>query len=157
VKVKYMDVEKLKRINQLSKDLKRHGLVVEEAITQASNIVNEDEVKTFLDKSKEEIDSSRNPTSTDQYIIMLERNHRKIAEEVQNIKNEVARMLNEFEELKNKINSSETRPVQREEETKEKQETQAQLSPKKKESHPRQGNFTPEDVSIEKMFYFGKK
>ena len=152
-----MDVEKLKRINQLSKDLKRHGLVVEEAITQASNIVNEDEVKTFLDKSKEEIDSSRNPTSTDQYIIMLERNHRKIAEEVQNIKNEVARMLNEFEELKNKINSSETRPVQREEETKEKQETQAQLSPKKKESHPRQGNFTPEDVSIEKMFYFGKK
>jgi len=158
-----MDVEKLKKINQLSKDLKRHGLVVEEAITQASNIVNEDEVKTFLDKSKEEIASSRNPTSTDQYIVMLERNHRKIAEEVQNIKNEVARMLSEFEELKNKINSPETRPVQQEEETvqeektKEKQEKQAQLSPKKKESHPRQGNFTPEDVSIEKMFYFGKK
>ena len=36
-----MDVEKLKKINQLSKDLKRHGLVVEEAITQASTILSE--------------------------------------------------------------------------------------------------------------------
>lgn len=158
-----MDVEKLKKINQLSKDLKRHGLVVEEAISQASTILSEkeDEVETFLEKSKEEIESKQNPTSTDQYIVMLERNNRKIVEEVQKVREEMARILSEFEELKNKV-AQQARPVivaaPVSSESERPKETQAQLAtPKKKESHPRQGNFTPEDVSIEKMFYYGKK
>lgn len=159
-----MDVERLKKINQLSKDLKKHGLVVEEAITQASTILSEkeDETETFLEKSKQEIESKQNPASTDQYIVMLERNNRKIVEEVQKIREEMARILSEFEALKNKVVQYTSRPAvieipaaSAEEKHKEKQ---AQLAmPKKKEAHPKQGNFTPEDVSIEKMFYFGKK
>ena len=157
-----MDVEKLKKINQLSKDLKRHGLVVEEAITQASTILseNQDEVGVFLEKSQQQMDSKQNPASTDQYVVMLERNNRKIVEEVQKIREEMARILSEFEELKNKV-AQQARPIivaaPGSPEAEKSKETQAQLAPKKKEPHPRQGNFTPEDVSIEKMFYCGKK
>lgn len=37
------------------------------------------------------------------------------------------------------------------------QQTQQTVEPVKQESHPKQGNFSSEDVSIEKVFYFGNK
>jgi hypothetical protein len=36
-------------------------------------------------------------------------------------------------------------------------EKQAELKTENKEAHPRQGNFQPGDVDIQKMFYFGVK
>jgi hypothetical protein len=36
-------------------------------------------------------------------------------------------------------------------------EKQVELKTEAKEVHPRQGNFTPSDVDIQKMFYFGTK
>ena len=37
------------------------------------------------------------------------------------------------------------------------QETQKSLKAEEKQPHPRQGNYQPGDVAIDKMFYFGHK
>ena len=58
-----MNVEKLKKVNQLSKEFKKHGMAMEEAIKEAGETVQEEEVKEFLDKTKKEIDSTKNPNS----------------------------------------------------------------------------------------------
>ena len=156
-----MNIEKLKKVNQLSKELKKHGMAMEDAIHEAGETVHEEEVKEFLDKSKAEMQSSKNPSSTEQYIIMLERNNRKIMEEVQKVKQEVSKIMNEFSDIKRKIQEQTIipvqEPVQEETFTQKKVEKQAKLTPKKKVKNPRQGEYNSEDVSIEKMFYYGKK
>jgi len=152
-----MDVEKLRKINQLSKEFKKHGMAMEEAIGQATDSVNEKEVKEFLDESKKEIES-KNPSATEQYILMLERNNRKIMEEVQNVKQEISKILKEFEQIKKQINRPQEMPKEQAIDAKPAKKTKKQTQLKtKKQSNPRQGEFTPEDVSIEKMFYFGNK
>jgi uncharacterized protein YnzC (UPF0291/DUF896 family) len=145
-----MDIEKIKKVNKLSKEFKRHGLTREDALSQAGDIVNEQEVKEFLDQTKKQAESIKNSSSSEQYMIMLERNNRQIMEEVQKVKQDIAKIMQEFEEIKKKI--KEQPPAQ--ERSKEKQ---AQLKTKPKENNPRQGKFKPEDVAIEKMFYFGNK
>lgn len=155
-----MDIEKLKKVNQLSKELKKHGMAMEDAIKEAGETVHEEEVKEFLDKSKAEMQSKSNPSSTEQYIIMLERNNRKIMEEVQKVKDEVAKILNEFAEMKQRLAEQLVQEVKQEpaKQIKEKKlEKQAKLKPKKKVKNPRQGEYNPDDVAIEKMFYFGNK
>lgn len=156
-----MDLEKIKKVNQLSKEFKKHGMAMEEAIEQASDSVHEKEVKEFLQESKEQMQSSKNPSSTEQYIIMLERNNRKIMEEVQKVKEEVAKIMDEFADIKRQLHEkpiievrqeiTEANPQQK------KIEKQAKLKPKKKIKNEKQGDINPDDVSIEKMFYFGKK
>ncbi|MBN1644913.1 hypothetical protein JW851_02650 [Candidatus Woesearchaeota archaeon] len=162
-----MDVEKLKKINQLSKELKKHGMAMEEAIEQASDSVHENEIKEFLHKSKEEMESTKNPSSTEQYIIMMERNNRKIMEEVQKVKQEVSKIIHEFSEIKKQFEQMpetlrETSPrkaieTQSKLTPKTEQKQSFRTAPKKKAKNPRQGDYTSDDVSIEKMFYFGKK
>jgi uncharacterized protein (DUF111 family) len=154
-----VNIEKIKKVNQLSKEFKKHGMAMEEALEQASDSVHEEEIKEFLQESKEQMNSAKNPSSTEQYIIMLERNNRKIIEEVQKVKEEVTKIMNEFEDIKRKLHEQSVpsqQPVQ-EEITQKKIEKQAKLTPKKKIKNPRQGDINPEDVSIEKMFYYGKK
>ncbi|MBD3361739.1 hypothetical protein GF358_03025 [Candidatus Woesearchaeota archaeon] len=153
-----MDVEKLRKINQLSKELKKHGMAMENAIEQASESTQEKEVNEFLKKSKEEMQSTKNPSSTEQYILMLERNNRKIMEEVQTVKKEVTKIMSEFTDIKKQLEKKPAVKEQSEINEKPKQKTkekQSQLKSKKK--NEKQGEINPEDVSIEKMFYFGKK
>jgi len=152
-----MNVEKLKKINQLSKEFKKQGMAMEEAISQASESVNEKEVKEFLNQSKKEMESS-NPSATEQYIIMLERNNRKIMEEVQKVKQEITKILNEFEQIKRQINQPQNTSKDQTTEPKptKKAQKQTRLKNKKQDDQHKEG-FTPEDVSIEKMFYFGNK
>ncbi|MBW2968892.1 hypothetical protein KY304_01735 [Candidatus Woesearchaeota archaeon] len=159
-----MNVEKLKKVNQLSKEFKKYGMAMEDAIKEAGSTVNEKEVKEFLDKSSEEMKSSKNPSSTEQYILMLERNNRKIMEEVKKVKEEVTKILKEFEEMKTKLSEQQKQQIEQPQKHKIKKEKQSQLKKEqptkkttRKKSNPRQGEYNPEDVSIEKMFYFGKK
>lgn len=152
-----MDVEKLKKINQLSKEFKKHGMAMEDAIREAGDTIHEPEIKEFLQKSKEQIDSTKNPSSAEQYIVLLERNNRKIMEEVQNVKEEIKKIMNEFAEIKKQLQEPPAKTIREEIPQQKKTEKQTQLKQKKKQSNPRQGDYTSDDVSIEKMFYFGNK
>lgn len=148
-----MNVEKLKKMNELSKELKKHGMAdsTAEAFSQAGDMVREEAVKDIIIKSK---DTQKSKDCFDsQYQIMLERQNRQIAQEVQALKETVAAIQAEIEMLKA---DQKTAPAQQQE--KPKQEVQKKF-PQKEESkeHPKQGGFTSDDVAVDKVFYFGKK
>ena len=148
-----MNVEKLKKMNELSKELKKHGMAdsTAEAFNQAGDMVREEAVKDIIVKPREKSESK--DCFDSQYQIMLERQNRQIAQEVQALKETVAAMQAEIEMLKADQKAA---PVQQQE--KPKQEVQKKF-PQKEESkeHPKQGEFTSEDVAVDKVFYFGKK
>ncbi|MEM4263573.1 MAG: hypothetical protein QW666_01600 [Candidatus Woesearchaeota archaeon] len=163
-----MDVEKLKKINQLSVEFKKHGMAVshDDAFAKASEVVRDDELKDVLAKTSiaeqsscaccNEKQSSSHSTSFDnQYQIMLERQNRQLVQEIMALKETIAMLKSDVEQLK----SNAARPVIIQQ-VQPKQEKQAVLQEKKEsseKSHPKQGNYTSEDVAIEKMFYYGKK
>jgi len=148
-----MNVEKLKKMNELSKELKKHGMAdsTAEAFNQAGDMVREEAVKDIIIKSE---DTQKSKDCFDsQYQIMLERQNRQIAQEIQALKETIAAMQAEIEMLKADQKAA---PVQQQE--KPKQEVQKKF-PQKEESkeHPKQGGFTSDDVAVDKVFYFGKK
>ncbi|MBW2986115.1 hypothetical protein KY333_01975 [Candidatus Woesearchaeota archaeon] len=147
-----MDVEKLKKMNELSKELKKHGMAdsTSQAFTQAGEMVRDETFKQVIEPNT----SSQKTTEFDnQYQIMLERQNRQIVQEVQALKETIAAMQAEIEMLKADRKAA---PMPQQE--KPKQEAQTKF-PQKSESkeHPKQGGFTPEDVAVDKVFYFGKK
>ena len=142
-----MNVEKLKKMNELSKELQKHGMAdsTSEAFSKAGDIVRDEAVGEVLSKSpaKDGFDHK--------YQIMLERQNRQFAQEINDLKEKVAVMQAEIEMLK----AEKPKTAQPE---KPKQETQTKF-PQKEESkeHPKQGGYTPDDVAVDKVFYFGKK
>ena len=145
-----MDVEKLKKMNELSKELKKHGMAdsTAQAFAQAGEIVRDETFKKIIEPNTS---SQKSAEFDSQYQIMLERQNRQIVQAVQALKETIAAMQAEIEMLKADRRAA---PVQE----RPKQEAQTKV-PQKKESkeHPRQGGFTPEDVAMDKIFYFGKK
>lgn len=148
-----MDVEKLKKMNELSKELKRHGVAADtaEAFAKAGEIVRDNTVGDLISKS---VPSERQKECFDsQYQIMLERQNRQLAQEICSIKEKISLIQEEIEKIK------QAKPVQPMQAIQQpKQETQTKF-PQKAESkeHPRQGGYTSEDVAVDKIFYFGKK
>ena len=143
-----MNVEKLKKMNELSKELQKHGMAdsTSEAFAKAGELVREESFSQVI-KKPESRDGFDN-----QYQIMLERQNRELAQEINSLKEKIAAMQADIEMLKA---DNKTRPIIQE---KPKQETQTKF-PQKSESkeHPKQGGYTPEDVAVDKVFYFGKK
>ncbi len=147
-----MDVEKLKKMNELSKELKKHGIAdsTSQAFSQAGEIVRDETFKQVIEQNNA---SYKSTEFDNQYQIMLERQNRQIVQEVQALKETIAAMQAEIEMLK-----ADRRAAPLPQQERPKQEVQAKF-PQKSESkeHPRQGGFTPEDVAVDKIFYFGKK
>lgn len=161
-----MDVEKLKKINQLSVEFKKHGMAIshDEAFAKASAVVRDDELKDVLAQASTTAASSETPARPNQatsqgfdnqYQVLLERQNRQLVQEIIALKETVAMLKSDVEQLK----SNAARQVMMQQ-AQPKQEKQSVLHEKKEssaQSHPKQGNYTSEDVAIDKMFYYGKK
>jgi hypothetical protein len=164
-----MDVEKLKKINQLSVEFKKHGMATshDDAFAKASAVVRDDELKDVLaqtntatgtgtsTETSERPSQAASPGFDTQYQVLLERQNRQLVQEIIALKETVALLKADVEQLK----SNAARPMIMQQ-AQPKQEKQAVLHEKKESSekpHPKQGNYTSEDVAIEKMFYYGKK
>jgi len=147
-----MDVEKLKKMNELSKELKKHGMAdsTKQAFAQAGEMVRDEAVGDIISRSNT---SEKSKDSFDkQYQIMLERQNRQLANEINALKETVAAIQEELKQLK--CADFKTRAPEQKQEPKE--EKQATLQ-KKEEKHPKQGDFNSEDVAVDKIFYYGKK
>lgn len=148
-----MDVEKLKKMNELSKELKKHGIAdsTKQAFAQAGEMVRDEAVGDVItrsnssEKSKDSFDS--------QYQIMLERQNRQMANEIKALKETVTAIQEDVERLKR-----EPKPNPRPEpKPPEPPTVDKQAKLKKEEKHPKQGDFNSEDVAVDKIFYYGKK
>lgn len=142
-----MDVEKLKKMNELSKELKKHGIAksTKEAFEKAGEMVRDEAIGDVISQSTQKSEAS--DSFDKHYQIMLERQNRQLANEIIALKEAVAVIQQEVERLKQA-------PMQQQP----KEERQATFAKKEEpKQHPKQGGFTSEDVAVDKVFYFGKK
>ena len=87
--------------------------------------------------------------------ILLDMNNRRIDQQFTTMKDTISALAGEIDKLKLDLqNFSETKASKIVQVVHEKQKA---LNTEDKSPHPKQGSFTPEDVAMEKMFYFGKK
>ena len=176
-----MDVERMKRVNALARELMDHGMVsdYEEAYREAERMIDsgmnssrlsDEEISVRKYSSPEEPPKISNTnvsnTSIGGYGMIgfdaLEfRNMKERLDTMEQQMNMVFTKINEIISEINRLDSKRANsPIEiRDKKEIEEKQRELQTNLKKQEvehtPHPRSGDYKPGDVSIEKMFYFG--
>ncbi len=170
-----MDIEKMKRVNALARELKDHGIAsdFDDAYKQAEKMVDsgmgapqpaaseEISVKPYAQQDEQPKAST---TNTGGFGMMgfdaLEL--RNMKEKLEAMEQQMSMVFMKMNEIVTEINRLDKKrmdsPIEMrsQKEVEEKQrEMQTNLKKQEVESHPRSGDYKSSDVSIEKMFYFG--
>jgi hypothetical protein len=163
-----MDIEKTKKINELVAELKKHKMLEgsDDALTKAEEMVNRsgDESLSSAPTARPEAHSNAG------FETILKEHAKVMKEELDLLRKGLLSINDEVQELREKMTEMERNMAQLKRaepkvekpaeapEAEPKEETPAPAEKEKSgESHPRQGNFNEDDVSIEKIFYAGKK
>lgn len=94
----------------------------------------------------------------EKYKMLFEQQMKTVNKQLQLMKDTISAMAMEFQAVKSQMADLQAMKSQLQAQPKSVvQETQKALPSDKPGSHPRQGNFKPQDVDIQKMFYFGHK
>lgn len=151
-----MNVEEIQKVDLLAKTLQSQGIATSpsDAADKANEIINVTE-----DKNVEE--DVRIHLLERKYKNLLNENNNQFFSEINDIKTALSSLNNELSSVKNQLRENKEKIneqlVKSEPETKEVQVKIEDSKEIKKEPHPRQGNYNPDDVSIEKFFYCGVK
>ncbi|MBI4016786.1 MAG: hypothetical protein HY363_03775 [Candidatus Aenigmarchaeota archaeon] len=147
-----MDIEELKKLNSLTVELKKHGMSADDAFKQAESLLKTKEDTTAV-VSQPQTALSQDFLLEKKFNLMIDMNNKKFQEAINILQGHISKLSQELANVRNELAEAKHKPRESKAEvSKEKQE-----SFPKQEVHPRQGQFSPADVSIEKMFYFGKK
>jgi len=151
-------VEQIKKVNALAKQLQTHGLAesIEEAIRQAQQMIEKGEdVSRFFEEAESIKLAAEEENMENNSIKNIEKRmdsfEEKINKQISGLiskMNEIIAEINKIEDQMKKMKAeSQTRPAP----------APASPAATPAANHPRSGNLTSEDVSIEKYFNFGKK
>ena len=168
-----MSVEDIQKVNEMAQTFLDQGVYSsrEEAVKKAQEMLNkkiagndlqikETEDKQNIAASGEDADKLRN---------MVERTKEYVERQFGGYKNALIALEKEIRALKQEVETLKSRPaapVQQapqqqapsHQQEQPQQQAPAQEAPKQSnESNPRTGKSNPDDVSVEKMFYFGNK
>jgi len=148
-----MDVEKLQKINMLASELRKHNFAVssDDAFKQAETIYETPNGEQVIVQEKAALVQQMDPLAHRKTELLLEMNNKKIEQEFNVMRNAINILAAEVENLKTELRKGTFVEAAKH------KEKQAELKTEVKEPHPRQGNFQPADVDIQKMFYFGSK
>lgn len=159
-----MSVENIMKINKLAQELLVQGIAKsrDEAVIKAQNMLNQEAALQGLDKIKENKSyaAAQNEAQEESVKNRLDRMQEYNDKRFEAYKNALVGLEKEITELK-KIVSTPARLLNASSETRasdapsERKFEQREI--KKKESHPRSGNYNSNDVSVEKIFYYGNK
>jgi hypothetical protein len=182
-----MDIERLKKINDLAIELKKHNLaqtsdeaakLAEEFYKQNSEEKTEEQKKPKIEEKENEIktkeqQTGKKPEQEDKIIsdsltekkieLMFEIQEKKVMQDLEYVRSTVNFLKNRMELLNEEVEKLKGKaissPISFQKKENEK-ETQANLQTKKEsdqEKSPRSGKYSSKDVDIQKMFYFGNK
>ncbi|MEM3126504.1 MAG: hypothetical protein QW331_00340 [Candidatus Woesearchaeota archaeon] len=162
-------ITEIQRLNEMTKELRSHGMAFssDDAVQNARKMIDTKDIDENVFSSqaillKEEKKTEAKDVSKDDLIRAMEENAKYVAEQMKAFKTEISSMKTDIENLRKeivgiRINSAreeiKEKPIRQS--TSQMMQQAAQQTPA--EPHPRQGNFEQKEVSIEKMFYFGKK
>ena len=173
-------VEDIQKINDLARELLNHHMAdsLTEAVEKARQMLNKsaipavgadgsakpaqkEEIKVEEVKEVQMVSQRMN---SDEWKQVLAKNNEYIVEQFTVMKGKLEEAFKEIEKLKEDVKKMDPPlkqlmdgPKKQPSPEEPMQQTIAQPEKKKEEAHPRQGNFKSEDVSIDKIFYFGQK
>jgi len=162
-----MDVDKIQKINSLALELMRQGLASdrEDAVKQAEMILSKKDytnLKETMHEEKEEIKSELGYDSNRLHEIM-EKNNAFIVQKIKSFQEQMDSLKKEVENLRGSMTTMNRKVSGFGENSAPRTESSSSSSsstPNKQteiRDHPRVGNFTSGEVSIEKFFYAGRK
>jgi hypothetical protein len=150
-----MDVEKLRRINMLSHELKKHGMADSstDAYNQAQQMVQVIPKTNSAPQESVVIEAApvAEPLAARQFQIEVDKIQKAFSEELDVIRNAMNQVIMEVNSLREDLSKAQAAQPPKQ------KEKQVELKTEVKVSHPRQGDWKPGDVDIQKMFYYGTK
>ncbi len=165
-----MDIERLKKINQMTKELQRAGFAgnSREAFSQADSLFRppaEESAVAPAQHNQEPVEapSAQHAAPADFLVekkvaLLVDMHTKKLNADVTFLQAQIQQLQSELQMLRQEVRTKPAAPAVSQVAAPSMPPAPAAApAPEKKESHPRQGDFKPGDVSIEKMFYFGKK
>lgn len=162
-----MDVEKIQKINDLALKLQQQGnMPREEAVKQAEQMLSKNdnfEVNEISDEKMKEIDTQEKPGETPKekeeitWQQAMQKNTGYIVRQFKDIQKEIVSLKTEMEQLRGQIKNIKTAPPPAQPKQESQKELPKENTEKKDQDNPRQGQYSGNDVSIEKMFYYGQK
>lgn len=163
-----MDVTKTVKINNLAKELLKHGLVksLDEGVEYAAKHVDKEEAE-IIEQAKEVKPETENDNINNN-IRILERKlnylTKSFAEqfnrEMDSVRKQIKLINSELSSMREKLKTSsiqQPRAKSTQEEPQQKLTEEKTETKKDEEPKPRTGDLTPDDVKIEDYFYFGDK
>lgn len=148
-----MDVLKLQKMNALASELRKHNFASssDDAFQQAEQVienkpVQEESHSIFVPKVER-----HDALIERRFELLLEQQRMKYEQELGLLRSALGVLSREVEGLKASISKVQVQVPPKP------KEAQQPLKTEVKEDHPRQGKFSPGDVDIQKMFYFGNK
>lgn len=148
-----MDIEKLRKINMLSQELKKHGMADSstDAYAQAQQMVQVVPKQNVSASLQESVVLEADPLASRQFQMELEKIQKAVTGELDVMRTAINQIISEVNTLREDLSKAQTaQPIKQ-------KEKQVELKTAPAESHPRQGSWKPGDVDIQKMFYYGTK
>ncbi|MBW2979321.1 hypothetical protein DRZ77_00495 [Candidatus Woesearchaeota archaeon] len=152
-------IEDVQKVNKLAQELLDQGIVEDrtKAVEMAEAILRKKVASVKYLKEKDISGSQTVPELTlEQLKAIFDRSKDMLQKQIDSLQKELAKISNELKMIKEKINV----PIKGQTALKTEKDTATSVnadSNAEKKPHPKVGSFTPEDVSIEKMFYYGDK
>ncbi|MCX8147447.1 MAG: hypothetical protein N3D84_03200 [Candidatus Woesearchaeota archaeon] len=168
-----MDIERMQRISSLAKELVKRGMCsdIEEATKQAEIIINKNDpsISTVLatkqgqfhpdEMQKKPHNFTREEKMDTETENEMRMQLRKVSYQLNEQAKVIAELKNQLSSLINEINRLKVERVSRPIMVKEPGKEQTKISQEavKKEPHAKVGNYSPDEITIEKFFYSGPK
>lgn len=169
-------IEDIQKINKLAQEFLEQGIVSsrEEAVKKAQEMLKSSDMPEnpendkAKESDKEKTEREENKMENNQQFMalkgMIEQNKTYLKEQLDTFRSAINNIIAEFNKLEKEVESlrlsqgPSLNEIKKETESSEpKEENTEKKDDEKKESHPRVGSHNSEEVSIEKMFYMGKK
>jgi polyhydroxyalkanoate synthesis regulator phasin len=155
-------IEDVQKVNKLAQELLNQGIASsrDEAVQKAQQFLNREIAKEKT--STQTTSQTMQETSLESLRNMLERQRDMTQRQLQDFRSAINALAEEISNIKEQMSRAkvEARTASDAGLEPEQKTGQLKLKPKeakKKEPHPKRGDWKSEDVAIEKIFYYGKK
>ena len=152
-----MDFEIVNKINNLAKELLRTGAAesAEDAYEQAKRIIGGSEGEEIKEEVKPEDEGFTFLRSR------MNEYNQKMEKEINSLNSKLSSIVDDIEKLRQDVASlNKDIEVKQQEKTAEKPEQEIRIEPKRNMKQTIKGqeiSFSPDEVAVDKVFYYGKK
>lgn len=179
-------LEEVQKINQTARELLEHGMAnsLDEAVTKAREMLKVDSAQAGIERVDERgsatqlhpeittetakpVIQDKKPEMSWQEAMKINNDYlikqfKEMSDKLKNFEEYMGKMVGEMDQVKARITmmqrmAAQSENIQQQPQQQVQQQPQQQPQQQSSSGHYRTGNYNAQDVSIEKMFYFGNK